>query len=395
MKVNRFLNRFYNILLVSMVPLCSYNLLSLENNYNNQVHILSNGGDKQVVNGYTNYSTIGDVFIGEILGNEDKLLSGYMNAQRPNIPGVQTNNMISRDVTTATGGGNVTDAGGEYLIKKGLIWRKNSTPNMEINDGSSDEGITAGEFESDLTQLSPESNYKVVAYADNGEYIGYGEEVDFWTLAVEPTIQSKNITFHSITKNRIGLRWTNGNGKSNMVLASMSNMTGTDYLNDGEGYSVGTYGAQTLPSPNNHISLVYSGTSTTTLVENLQRNTLYYFRVLNYNGSNQTANYLQTTASNNPLSKMTSKKDVDEEIIVENTMNLFPNPVQNELNINANLNIENASLVIYDANGGLVFESENYKNVKSVNTTSLLNGVYHIIISNGEEVFYNSFVVEK
>lgn len=389
------LKEFLKILLVSLVSLHSYNLLSLDNNYNNQVHILSNGGDKQVVSGYTNYSTIGDVFIGEIMGNEDKLLSGFMNAQRPNVPGVQTNNMSSRDVTTASGGGNVIDAGGEYLIKKGLIWRKNSTPTMATKDGSTDEGVTAGEFDSDLTQLSPESNYKVVAYADNGEYVGYGEEIDFWTLAVEPTIQSKSITFHSITKNRIGLRWINGNGKSNMVLASTSNITGTDYLNDGEGYSVGTFGAQTLPSPNNHISLVYSGTNTTALVENLQRNTLYYFRVLNYNGGNQTANYLQTTASGNPLSKLTSKKDIDGEIIVENTMNLFPNPVQNELNVTANLNIENASLVIYDANGGMVFESDNYKNVKSINTTSLLNGVYHIIISNGEEVYYNSFVVEK
>ncbi len=388
---------FLKILIISLVSLNSFEIFAGDNinNLNNQVYILSNGGDKQTFGGYTNYSTIGDVFIGDINDNNHKLLPGFMNAQRPNVPVVQTNNMSSRDVTTASGGGNVTDAGGEYLNKKGLIWRKNTTPTMVTKDGSTDEGVTAGEFDSDLTSLSPESNYKVVAYADNGEYIGFGEEVDFLTLAVEPTVQSKSITFHSITKNRIGLKWTNGNGKSNLVMASLSNVAGTNYLNDGEGYSVGTYGAQTLPSPNDNISLVYSGTNTTTLVENLQRNTLYYFRVINFNGANQTANYLQTTASGNPLSKLTSKKDIGDENIVENTMNLFPNPVQNELNVNANINIENASFVIYDANGGILFETDNYKNVKSINTTSFLNGVYHIIISNGEEFYYNSFVVEK
>jgi alpha-tubulin suppressor-like RCC1 family protein len=216
-------------------------------------------------------------------------------------------------------------------------------------------------------------------------------------LSPEPTIQSKSITFHSITKNRIGLRWTKGNGSKRVALASMGTLNNAEYLTDRTGYTAGNYGVNTLPN-NTNVSVVYNGDNTTCLVEGLARNTTYYFRIIEYNGSGASANYLQTSASGNPSSKKTNKKESEEEIS-SSLINVYPNPVNDVLNIEFNKDfnniIDNAKLTIINEVGQEVYSTKNTNNLLTINTLDLVNGVYHIIISNDNESIYHSFVIER
>lgn len=250
-------------------------------------------------------------------------------------------------------------------------------------------------YESNLipTQFGNDNDWVDIAFG--GAHVISLKESPFVenVLSPEPTIQSKSITFHSITKNRIGLRWTKGNGSKRVVLASMGTLNNSEYLTDGTDYTAGNYGVNTLPN-NTNVSVVYNGDNTTCLVEGLARNTTYYFRIMEYNGENQTANYLQTTASNNPSSKKTNKKE-GEESIVGYSLNIYPNPAKDFINIEMNLPFENAEIIIADNEGREVYKSSDISKLINLDIRNFVNGTYHILISNGDEAIYNSFVIEK
>ena len=121
-----------------------------------------------------------------------------------------------------------------------------------------------------------------------------------------PTTQSINITYHSITKDRIGLRWTKGNGTKRIILASMSPILvdGTFPVNEIKYTFNSVYG---LGSSINTSFCVYDGDGSTALVTGLRRDTVYYFKVFEYNDTNSIPMYQVIDSLNNPSSKKTSK----------------------------------------------------------------------------------------
>lgn len=115
----------------------------------------------------------------------------------PEPPTVSTIAVTSVSFTTAASGGNVTDEGGATVIEKGVCWNIAGSPT--ISNSKTSDGAGSGAFASNITQLTPSTQYYIRAYATNSAGTGYGNEVSFTTIAVTaPEITTTAIT--SITE---------------------------------------------------------------------------------------------------------------------------------------------------------------------------------------------------
>lgn len=88
--------------------------------------------------------------------------------------------------TTAIGGGNVFNDGGDEINARGIVWSTAENPTIETNEGMTYDGQGLGEFSSNLTGLAQLTTYYVRAYATNSAGTGYGTQVSFTTSADEP-----------------------------------------------------------------------------------------------------------------------------------------------------------------------------------------------------------------
>ena len=79
--------------------------------------------------------------------------------------------------TTATVGGNITDAGGGTIIARGVYW--GTTPNPTVNKTTN--GASTGSFTANLTGLTDGTTYYYRAYATNSSGTTYGQEFSFIT----------------------------------------------------------------------------------------------------------------------------------------------------------------------------------------------------------------------
>ncbi|MFA5816806.1 MAG: FISUMP domain-containing protein, partial [Bacteroidales bacterium] len=96
--------------------------------------------------------------------------------------------------SSAVGGGNIINDGGDLIQQKGVCWSLNQYPT--ISDHKTIDGEGAGSFSSTLTGLNPGTPYYVRAYAVNSAGTAYGNQVSF-TTAYEitlPTITTSFIT---------------------------------------------------------------------------------------------------------------------------------------------------------------------------------------------------------
>ncbi len=99
--------------------------------------------------------------------------------------------------TTATTGGNITDAGGGTITARGVAYGTTAAPTTAGTHTTDGTGI--GTFTSSLTGLTPGATYYVRAYAVNSAGTAYGEEISFTTDAiVAPTLSTTTAT--SITQ---------------------------------------------------------------------------------------------------------------------------------------------------------------------------------------------------
>jgi len=96
------------------------------------------------------------------------------------VPTVTTTQPINITSTQATGGGNVTSAGGTALTAEGVCW--DTSPDPVVGGNCTDDGTVTGQFTSFITGLTPSTTYHVRAYATNSTDTGYGNDVTFTTL---------------------------------------------------------------------------------------------------------------------------------------------------------------------------------------------------------------------
>jgi len=101
-------------------------------------------------------------------------------------PTVTTTVVSNITATTATSGGNVTDAGGAAVTARGVCWSTSANPT--ISDSHTTDGTGTGIFTSSITGLTPGTTYHVRAYATNSVGTSYGSDITFTTNAVAPTV---------------------------------------------------------------------------------------------------------------------------------------------------------------------------------------------------------------
>lgn len=92
---------------------------------------------------------------------------------------VLTDEIIDIGLTTATGGGNVTDDGGAEVTARGVCWDVTTDPTTA--DSKTTNGTGLGTFTSSITGLTQNTTYFVRAYATNSVGTAYGNEVTFET----------------------------------------------------------------------------------------------------------------------------------------------------------------------------------------------------------------------
>lgn len=99
-------------------------------------------------------------------------------------PIVTTSTVTDITQTTAICGGNVTADGGSPVTERGICWSTSATPTISGSHLSSGAGL--GAFTLQMTGLASNTTYHVRAYAKNAEKVGYGNDVEFHTLAPPP-----------------------------------------------------------------------------------------------------------------------------------------------------------------------------------------------------------------
>jgi uncharacterized protein (TIGR02145 family) len=100
--------------------------------------------------------------------------------------------------TTAKSGGNITDGGGADITARGVCWSTSSGPTIAGSHTTDNTGT--GSFTSQITGLTPNTKYYVMAYATNSVGTAYGSEVSFTTTAiVAPTVTTTEVTSPTLT----------------------------------------------------------------------------------------------------------------------------------------------------------------------------------------------------
>jgi len=155
-------------------------------------------------------------------------------------------------------GGNVISDGGNEISARGICWAH--SPNPTINSNITNEGYGVGPFESTISDLSPGNTYYYKAYAINIAGIAYGNEMNFTTEIVLPTV----------------------------VTVDISEITGTTAVSGGEityngGGNILAKGVcwSLNPEPTLINSFTSNGTTTTSYISyliELSPNTTYYVR---------------------------------------------------------------------------------------------------------------------
>jgi uncharacterized protein (TIGR02145 family) len=108
------------------------------------------------------------------------------------MPTVVTGEVANITTTTATCSGNVTSDGGSLVTARGVCWSK--TENPTIDNSKTTNGTGLGTYNSDITDLSPNTTYYVRAYAKNSVGTAYGEQKTFTTNQEMPTVVTGEVT---------------------------------------------------------------------------------------------------------------------------------------------------------------------------------------------------------
>lgn len=105
---------------------------------------------------------------------------------KPVVPAVTTADITNITGNSASGGGEVTIAGGAAVTAYGICYSTEQEPTTE--DNITEDGSGTGAFTSELTGLQGNTTYFVRSYATNSAGTGYGPEISFTTLVGLPGV---------------------------------------------------------------------------------------------------------------------------------------------------------------------------------------------------------------
>ena len=129
----------------------------------------------------------------------------------------------------------------------------------------------------------------------------------FSTLDYQPVVQSQNIAFGTCNESQITVNWQNGDGIGRIVLIRKDSMP-TLPINGIFYKASSKYKEDSTKINKNGTYCIYNknySNDNNVVVTNLDKG-IYYFRVFEYNGLNESVNYLTDSSQNNPRHKSTS-----------------------------------------------------------------------------------------
>ena len=161
-----------------------------------------------------------------------------------------------------------------------------------------------------VTNLSSNTsyNFRIYEYNGSGGATNYntntanGNPSAKTTLNSEPTTQATNVVFTGSTINSITANYTNGNGSSRLVVVHAGAPVDSNPVDSVSYTANAAFGSGTQIGTGNFVVKAGAGPVTVT---GLSSNTVYYFRVYEFNGSTNTTNYNGNTATGNPAPKYT------------------------------------------------------------------------------------------
>jgi len=136
------------------------------------------------------------------------------------LPNVTTMEVTNITRTTATSGGIITSDGGLPVKTRGICWSISPNPTT-INDHI-ENGSGIGEFEINLSGLTPNTPYYVRAYAINSQGTAYGNEVTF----------SSSVFFIGQSYGGGLIFYIDGTGKHGLICAPTDQSTGAKWGSD-------------------------------------------------------------------------------------------------------------------------------------------------------------------
>ena len=134
---------------------------------------------------YRSYAKSGD----EVVYGDDKYFT-TLNGKAL----LTTEDITDITINSAKGGGDVTSAGGDDVLKKGVCWYPLNSVSLNNYTGITENGTGTGSFTADLAGLSPGKSYYVKAYACTSVDTTYGNEKQFYTLSGIATLTTRVIT---------------------------------------------------------------------------------------------------------------------------------------------------------------------------------------------------------
>lgn len=156
----------------------------------------------------------------------------------PVLPSVSTVAPANITSSSATTGGNITSDGRATVTERGVCWALTASPTVDKNKTSN--GTGTGIFSIDITGLEKATTYHVRAYAINSVGVSYGDDFEFTTLALSPTITTREVGAVSwTTATSGGISITDGGSAITAKGICWSTSSGPvvsgDHTNDGTG----------------------------------------------------------------------------------------------------------------------------------------------------------------
>src|SRR5665647_1837905 len=114
------------------------------------------------------------------------------------IPTLTTASVTDITINSATAGGSISKDGGATVTARGVCW--GTTANPVISGSHTSDNSGTGSFTSSLTDLTPNTQYHLRAYATNKAGTAYGADVTFTTTAIViPTLTTTAVTGMTLT----------------------------------------------------------------------------------------------------------------------------------------------------------------------------------------------------
>ncbi len=95
---------------------------------------------------------------------------------------------------SAISGGNIITDNGLTITERGVVWSTSGNPTVDEHTGKTLDGGGVGPYVSNITGLTPNTNYYLRAYATNADGTSYGEEETFVTLTIPAVVSTTNVT---------------------------------------------------------------------------------------------------------------------------------------------------------------------------------------------------------